>query len=146
MKMMKSKIFGLFILLMACMPLSAFAGTCSTGDPFPYEAPYDIDHCPEDIQNWLDRANTCAHFVGEEAYDEERKRELDNVLNENQCDYIECDFFDLFAHYEGDIIYTKILTDYEGLLTGGQGYIDCQMEREMPPEERVGDEYLMDSE
>ena len=132
----------LIVGLVLCMPDAAFAGNCATSDPFPYESPYDIEECPADIQDWLDRANACAHFAGEEAYDEERAAELDQIMNENQCDYIACDFEDLFAKYEGDIVYTGVITGYGEVLYGEEGVPPCDMEREMPPEERVGDEYL----
>lgn len=137
---------GAVLMLFVFMPAQLLAETCKTGDPFPYEAPYVIDKCPEDIKGWLDDANACAHFMGEEAYDEERAAELDTIMIEHQCEYIECAYHDLFAKYEGDMIYTGILTGYAQIIYGDDGVVpDCQMEQEMPPEERVGDEYLQES-
>lgn len=134
-------ILGVCLGLFLFMPNSAFAENCKTGDPFAYESPYNIESCPEDIQNWMDRANTCAYFEGEEPYDADRKAEIDGILNENQCDYIGCDARDLWGEYEGDVIYTRVISDYEVLLYGEAGAA-CDMEQELPPEERVGDVYL----
>ncbi len=118
-----SLIFSLFALLF--FPTLSYAGVCKTDDPYPYVAPYAMDSCPEDIQNWLDRANICAHFSGEEAYDEDRAAEIEEVMHDNQCDYVECDYHELFLKYEGDIVYTGVLTDYKNLIYGGQELFEC---------------------
>lgn len=139
---MKYVLSTLTCLAVCASSATAVAGKCKTEDPFPYTAPYNMENCPEDIQNWMNRVNTCAHFEGEEAYNDERKAELDNINIEYQCDYIGCDFGDLFYKYEGDIVYTGVLSDYEKFVYGDNGVLECNMEQEMPPEERVGDVYL----
>lgn len=131
-------ILGVCLGLFLFMPNAAFAENCKTGDPFPYESPYNIESCPKDIQNWMDRANTCAYFEGEEPYDAERKAEIDGILNENQCGYIGCDARKLWSQYEGDVIYTRVIIDYESLIYDDVGVL-CDVEQESPPEKRVGD-------
>ncbi|MGH1378274.1 MAG: hypothetical protein ACRBB3_05565 [Alphaproteobacteria bacterium] len=118
----------------------ALADNCKTGDPFPFKSPYSIEKCPADIQHWMDRANICAHFSGEEAYDADRGAEIDAVMVENECGYIGCDARALWAKYEGDIAYTGVISDYEEFVFGGP--VSCDEEQELPPEERVGDVYL----
>lgn len=99
----------------SCAPASA---TCMTGEPFPYTAPYDMDACPEDIQSWMTHVNLCAHFAGEEPYDEERRAFINAAIAENQCSAIGCDFHALFSRYEGDIAYIGVLSGYAALVYG----------------------------
>ena len=130
MKYILSVCIGLFL----CIPNAAFAENCKTGEPFSYESPYNIENCPEDIQNWMDRASTCVYFEGEEPYDAERKAEIDGVLNENKCSYIGCDRQELWGQYEGDVIYTRVISDYEELLYGEAG-VACDVAQELPPQD-----------
>jgi hypothetical protein len=97
--------------LPACDPVDK-PGKCQTGDAFPYTAPYDMEFCPNDIQAWMDRTNGCAHFAGEEPYDAERGKFLNEQMDKLRCNDIGCDFQALFLKYEGDIVYTGILTGY----------------------------------
>lgn len=105
-------ISGLFILIIiaACAP--AAQTKCATGDPFPYTSPYNVGGCPADIQGWLDRVNACGHFAGEEPYDQKRTATINRAMTENRCDAVGCDYEALFSRYEGDIVYTGILTGY----------------------------------
>lgn len=108
------------------MPLDAVAsGKCQTSDPYPYVAPYKMDACPQDIQEWMNRANVCTHFQSEEAYDDARRAELDAAIAENKCEALLCDYGDLFAKYEGDIVYTGVLTDYAQMLYGDVEPVQC---------------------
>lgn len=104
-------------------------GRCKTDDPFPYTAPYDMETCPQDIQDWMDRANSCNHFSGEEATDAERKKELAQNLEELKCSDLFCDYDDLFMKYEGDIVYTGVLTGYAEVLYGNTDIIICDRKK-----------------
>ncbi len=128
------------LLFCTFMPNIALAETCKTDDPFPFVSPYNIQNCPADIQKWMDRANICGHFSGEESSDPDRDAEINEIMIENECDYVGCDARTLWAHYEGDIVYTRVISDYEEFVYGGPA--PCFEEQELPPEERVGDEYL----
>lgn len=68
---------------------------------------YDVDdvriYCamPADVQAFLARENTCQHFAGEEAYDDERRRELEEA-SAQYCEGREKIFTDLVARHHGD--------------------------------------------
>ncbi|MBH1432623.1 hypothetical protein I5U42_15070 [Stenotrophomonas maltophilia] len=68
---------------------------------------YDVDdvriYCamPADVQAFLARENTCQHFAGEEPYDEERRRELEEA-SAKYCEGREKIFTDLVARHRGD--------------------------------------------
>lgn len=146
--MARIKNFGLMAVCLF-LPSLAFAQGCETFDPTPYKAPYKMDACPLDIQAWLDQANACSYFSGEydpsDDADPERRKEIEDKMIELQCEYMGCAFHDLFAKYEGDIVYTNVLMDYEKILYGDNGVLVCNAEEESPPEERVGDTYLENS-
>lgn len=109
------------------VPESAWAaGKCVVGDPYPYEAPYDMAECPADIQMWMDRANGCAHYSGEETTDDDRAAEIGEAMNELQCEFIGCDYTGLLSKYEGDVVYTGVLTGYEQVLYGDNGGFECE--------------------
>lgn len=113
------------LLLLALFVLTASisaaqAAPCETGDPFPYMTPAKIGShtvdpkvdCPKDIQTWMNRVNICAHFSGEPPYNKERAAEIDAALKDNKCDQLGCEFETLFTQYEGDIVYTGVMTGY----------------------------------
>ncbi len=116
----------LAFLLFVC---TAAQAKCMTEEPFSYTAPHDMEACPEDIQNWMNRVNLCAYFAGEEAYDEERDAFIDATMAEYRCSAIGCDFQALFSQYEGDIVYTGILTEYGAHVYGdGENIPQCVQE------------------
>ncbi len=104
----------------------AHAAPCETGDPFPYKTPHKIGSqpvdpsidCPADIQAWMNRVNSCAHFAGEPPYDKARAAEIEAALKENKCAMLGCEFDTLFGQYEGDIVYTGIMIGYLELIYG----------------------------
>lgn len=114
---MKQSVLAALIVMWG-MP--AYAATCMTEDPFPFTTQYAINHCPDDIQNWLNRVNTCAHFAGEELYDAERKAYIDAAVTENVCHDLGCDMDALFLKYEGDIAYTGVLFEYGRVVYGSE--------------------------
>ncbi len=113
-------LFLLFLSFLALGTQTAHAAPCATGEPFPYTVPARIGSekvdpaidCPADIQGWMNRLNTCAHFSGEPPYDEERQKYIDDQLEKNKCATIRCDYEKLKADYEGDIIYFGIIVGY----------------------------------
>ncbi|WP_295556579.1 hypothetical protein [uncultured Stenotrophomonas sp.] len=78
----------------------------AAGCPVPEDV-YDVDdvriYCamPADVQAFLARENTCQHFAGEEPYDDERRRELEEA-GEKYCEGRKKIFADLLARYRGD--------------------------------------------
>nr|WP_219629821.1 hypothetical protein [Stenotrophomonas maltophilia] len=78
----------------------------AAGCPVPEDV-YDIDdvriYCamPADVQLFLARENTCQHFAGEEPYDDERRRELEEA-SAQYCEGREKIFTDLVARHRGD--------------------------------------------
>ena len=110
----------LSLLLFIASFTPAQAAPCETGDPFPYVPPAKIGSqtvdpkidCPADIQVWMNRVNICAHFAGEPPYDKARAAEIDAALKDNKCQQLGCEFETLFTQYEGDIVYTGVMTGY----------------------------------
>jgi hypothetical protein len=77
---------------------------------------YDLDdirlYCgmPTDVRAFLARENTCQHFAGEEPYDDERRRELEQASTE-YCDGREQRFADLFELHRDDCSIRGALID-----------------------------------
>lgn len=132
--MNKKALYGAVLLLLALVGgfhQEAFAAQCQTEDPYPYTAPYQMETCPHDIQAWMDRAGGCAHFSGEEAYDEDRGAFLKEQMDQLQCAQLGCDFDALFGKYEGDVSYIGVLTDYAALTYGDTENLPaCQGQKE----------------
>lgn len=78
----------------------------AAGCPVPGDV-YDADdvriYCamPAGVQAFLARENTCQHFAGEEPYDDERRRELEEA-SAKYCEGREKIFTDLVARHRGD--------------------------------------------
>lgn len=78
----------------------------AAGCPVPEDV-YDVDdvriYCamPTDVQAFLARENTCQHFAGEEPYDDERRRELEEA-SAKYCEGREKIFTGLVARHRGD--------------------------------------------
>lgn len=78
----------------------------AAGCPVPEDV-YDVEdvrvYCtmPADVQAFLARENTCQHFAGEEAYDDERRRELEEA-GARFCEGREKIFTDLVARHRDD--------------------------------------------
>lgn len=119
------------LFFLAAFPLSAHAASCKVGDPFPFKSKEKIEECPPPIQGWMDRANGCAHLQGEMGgADSSASAEMEEEWAELQCDFIGCDFDQVYGRYEGDIIYIGILTAYADYVYGDAGVPKCPI----PPE------------
>lgn len=90
----------------------------AAGCPVPVDV-YDIDdvriYCamPADVQTFLARENTCQHFAGEEPYDDERRRELEEA-GAKYCEGREKIFTDLVARHRGDCAIRDALIGING--------------------------------
>ena len=90
----------------------------AAGCPVPEDG-YDIDdvriYCamPADVQAFLARENTCQHFAGEEPYDDERRRELEEA-SAKYCEGREKNFTDLVARHRGDCAVRAALIGING--------------------------------
>jgi len=127
--MIKSR-FLFLVLLALCVPDLAHAkGRCETGAPYPYEAPYEMKICPEDIQGWLDRANGCTYYESELENIDNDAADRSSVLKahmvELECTVLWCDFDTLFIKYEGDLIFSDIITGYAQSLYGDSELPAC---------------------
>ncbi|PSM13159.1 hypothetical protein [Stenotrophomonas maltophilia] len=90
----------------------------AAGCPVPADV-YDVDdvriYCrmPADVQAFLARENTCQHFAGEEAYDDERRRELEEA-SAQYCEGREKIFTDLVTRHRGDCAIREALIAING--------------------------------
>jgi len=90
----------------------------AAGCPVPGDV-YDVDdvriYCqmPADVQAFLARENTCQHFAGEEPYDDERRRELEEA-SATYCEGREKIFTDLVARHRDDCAVRSALIDING--------------------------------
>ncbi|HEL4832116.1 TPA: hypothetical protein UN269_004348 [Stenotrophomonas maltophilia] len=90
----------------------------AAGCPVPGDV-YDVDdvriYCamPADVQAFLARENTCQHFAGEEPYDDERRRELEEA-SAKYCEGREKNFTDLVARHRGDCAVRAALIGING--------------------------------
>ncbi|WP_439449549.1 hypothetical protein [Stenotrophomonas sp. ATs4] len=90
----------------------------AAGCPVPEDV-YDVDdvriYCtmPADVQAFLTRENTCQHFAGEEPYDDERRRELEEA-GAKYCEGREKIFTDLIARHRGDCAIRNALIGVNG--------------------------------
>ncbi|RTQ89043.1 MULTISPECIES: hypothetical protein [Stenotrophomonas] len=102
----------------------------AAGCPVPEDV-YDVDdvriYCamPGDVQAFLARENTCQHFAGEEAYDDERRRELEEA-GARYCEGRERIFTDLIARHRGDCA-------IRDALIGINGRYDLDFELDLKP-------------
>ncbi|MHC1653664.1 hypothetical protein ACODUL_10300 [Stenotrophomonas maltophilia] len=90
----------------------------SAGCPVPADV-YDVEdvriYCtmPADVQAFLARENTCQHFAGEEPYDDERRRELEDA-SAQYCEGREQNFTDLVARHRDDCAIRTALIGING--------------------------------
>jgi hypothetical protein len=114
-------------------PTVASADVCKTEGAYPYEynSEYGAYTCPSDIQSWMDRVNICADVYTKIGEDWDRADEFADVIEQNQCEGIACDYHDLFAKYEGDMTYTGALYGYAERVYGGDDDFDCSGEGEI---------------
>ncbi|KGM23697.1 hypothetical protein [Stenotrophomonas maltophilia] len=90
----------------------------AAGCPVPEDV-YDVDdvriYCamPADVQAFLARENTCRHFAGEEPYDDERRRELEEA-SAKYCEGREKNFTDLVVRHRGDCAVRAALIGING--------------------------------
>ena len=90
----------------------------AAGCPVPGDV-YDVDdvriYCqmPADVQAFLARENTCQHFAGEEPYDDERRRELEEA-SATYCEGREKVFSDLVARHRDDCAIRAALIGING--------------------------------
>lgn len=54
---------------------------------------------PPDVKAWMDRAEGCWHFAGEEGYDAERRAEIAKAIDELRCTSLKADEQALRAKY-----------------------------------------------
>lgn len=79
--------------LALCLCLLAFpVFACSLDEPMRSENP--THNCPDDIKELAGRVSVCIHWGGEEAYDDERAKQIEEGWAKSRCDEIACDLLD----------------------------------------------------
>lgn len=86
----------------------AAAGCAVSNDVYGIEDIRIYCQVPGDVQAFLARENTCQHFAGEEPYDDERRRELEEA-SATYCEGREKIFSDLVTRHRGDCAIRKAL-------------------------------------
>jgi hypothetical protein len=86
------------------------------------EAPEDRpDWCewPRDIRAFAERYDACEHFIGEEPYDDERRRFLEKSIEET-CTGNDAQLRKLRAAYSGDAEMLRVLGEFDFINEPGQ--------------------------
>ncbi len=91
----------------------AAAGCPVPGDVYDVEDVRIYCQMPADVQAFLARENTCQHFAGEEPYDDERRRELEEA-SAAYCEGREKNFTGLVARHRDDCAVRSALIDING--------------------------------
>ena len=84
----------------------------------PADEPARPDWCqwPRDVRIFANRYDACQHFLGEEAYDDERRRFLENSIGET-CTGNDKQLRKLRSAYAGDTVMTQVLGEFD-FITG----------------------------
>ncbi|HTH98765.1 MAG TPA: hypothetical protein VL574_15220 [Stellaceae bacterium] len=64
---------------------------------------------PADVKTFLDRADGCAHWAGEEAYDQMRARQIERAETQLKCDQLDRDGKTLRARYPDDPVVRRAI-------------------------------------
>jgi hypothetical protein len=104
------KIFGDFMknLLIAVLGLGLFYTSASYAKSSRHLASAEL---PSEIKTLINRMGFCHHLGGEEAYDEDRKKELNRLWEENACDSVDSDVKKAKAKYKKDKSVLKAIAD-----------------------------------
>lgn len=70
---------------------------------------------PADVFGWTQRSQSCAHWSGEEPYDEERRRQIEAAVAESRCDALGTELTGLRRKYADDPPVLDILAQAEAL-------------------------------
>lgn len=77
-------------------------------------------HAPADVKAVVDRWEGCNHWGGEEPYDKERAREIDDALKALRCDRLARDTSSLRRRYKGHARVQRLIESTYALF-GTQG-------------------------
>lgn len=77
-------------------------------------------HAPADVRKLVDRWEGCNHWGGEEPYDKERGREIDDALEVLRCDRLPRDTLSLRRRYKGNARVQRLIESTYALF-GTQG-------------------------
>jgi len=113
----RSALIVLFLLLAACSPRAVERETLDTPRarcdvPAEVFVAEDIRmYCamPGDVQAFLARESACQHFAGEEAYDEDRARELAYAIHESCDDRARLFNQLLHRHADNCLVHTELM-------------------------------------
>lgn len=70
-----------------------------------------VDGLPSDAAAIVIRRTACNHWLGEDAYDRARAREIQRAVKQNRCDDLDRDEAALRARYAKDAAIIKALDD-----------------------------------
>ncbi|QEI04407.1 hypothetical protein FXN63_00060 [Pigmentiphaga aceris] len=68
---------------------------------------------PPEVEKFLNRAEECEHWAGEEPYDKDRRKEIEAALDELRCDSIEAEKQTLQQRYRKNPAVLKALDDVD---------------------------------
>lgn len=91
----------------------AAAGCAVSNDVYDIEDIRIYCQMPDDVQAFIARENTCQHFAGEEPYDDERRRELEEA-SATYCEGREKIFANLVARHQKDCAIRDALIGING--------------------------------
>ncbi len=85
---------------------------CSTEGAYPFEVEAS---CPDSVRDYLQRTGDCTHFVGEDAYDEDRAAFLKETMQQLRCDQLAQDYTEIWSHYEGDVLIFRLIDRFHSM-------------------------------
>jgi hypothetical protein len=89
----------LFVIIILGLCLFSSAGyACSISEKLRGNPGAAID-CPDDVATLADNMVMCIHWGGEDAYDEERRKMIQEGREKSRCDEFPCDVQDLRKKY-----------------------------------------------
>lgn len=71
---------------------------------------------PADVADFLERVVECNHWAGEEPYDENRKREINQAVTELNCDALVADESVIKGHYRNDSAVLEAIEKAKGMV------------------------------
>jgi hypothetical protein len=79
----------------------ALIGLCVVAKATPYDDKLAVltHGLPKDIRDFIDRRANCNHWAGEDAYDTERRAQINAATNQLGCDHLEKDEVTLGRRY-----------------------------------------------
>ncbi len=119
--------FWIFLLVLSMHNLAYAA--CQSEGHFPYTDTYGIEECPEDIQSWMNKVDSCAHlekqFETSDLTDKERLEAIEWEMLQLECCKVACDYYHLSQKYKEDEVHTGVIIGYTEAVYGDGTKMHC---------------------